>query len=73
MRQVRVERWITLCRIDPAIHEDLIKRPGCSTVVMKRRAYRGYVFVDAEVLATKRDLKKWIAMALEFNRQLKAK
>jgi hypothetical protein len=25
------------------------------------------------VLATKRELKKWVRMALEFNRQLKAK
>ena len=35
-----------MCRIDPDIHEEAIKREGCRTVVMKGRGYRGYVYVD---------------------------
>ena len=59
-----------MCRIDPATHEAAIKRKGCRTVVMKGRPYKGYVFVDADALTTKKALTSWIDRALEFNRTL---
>jgi hypothetical protein len=30
-----------MCRVDPARHDELVKRPGCTTVVMRGRPYRG--------------------------------
>lgn len=59
-----------MCRIDPACHDDAVKRRGCQTVVMGGRDYRGYVHVGADALKTKRALREWIERALAFNRTL---
>ena len=62
----RAER--IMCRIDPALHEAAVKRKGCRTVVMKGRAYRGYVYVDAAAVKTTWALKYWVELALNHNR-----
>lgn len=61
-----------MCRIDPAIHDELLERQGVRTVVMKGRAYRGYVHVDAEALKLNRDLHHWVGLALDFNKRATA-
>ena len=61
-----------MCRIDPAIHEEVIKRKGCETVKMKGREYKGYVYVSEEGIKTKKDLHYWIQLALEFNKLAKS-
>jgi hypothetical protein len=60
-----------MCRIDPAIHDVAVQRQGCRPVIMKGREYRGYVYVDAGGVRTKRDLERWIKLALEYNDQEK--
>src|SRR6185437_14994329 len=57
-----------LCRIDPSLHEKLITKKGCRTMVMKGREYKGYVLVKEDVLQTKNDLDYWIKLALDFNK-----
>ena len=32
-----------MCRIDPSLHEESIKRNGCRALIMKQREYKGYV------------------------------
>jgi hypothetical protein len=44
-----------MCRIDPAIHDAALESKGHRTVVMNGRQYRGYVYVDAEVVRTDSD------------------
>jgi TfoX/Sxy family transcriptional regulator of competence genes len=61
-----------MCRIDPVIHEEAIKRKGCETVKMKGREYKGYVYVSEEGIKTKKDLDYWIRLALEFNKLAKS-
>ncbi len=56
-----------MCRIDPAVHDDVLRRKGCRAVVMRGRSYRGYVHVDRAVLRGKRDLERWIGLALDYN------
>jgi TfoX/Sxy family transcriptional regulator of competence genes len=58
-----------MCRIDPERHETALKRPGARTVTMKGREYKGYVFVDEEAVATKKDLMHWVALCLDFNKR----
>src|SRR5215470_713352 len=60
-----------MCRIDPAIHDEVVKRKGCQTVTMKGRTYIGYVHVDKKVVKTKKDFDYWIALALEYNKKAK--
>jgi len=61
-----------MCRIDPAIHEEVIKRKGCETVKMKGWEYKGYVYVSEEGIKTKKDLAYWITLALDFNKLAKS-
>ena len=59
-----------MCRIDPVIHEAVTKQRACRTVVMKGRAYRGYVHVDESAVRRKNDFEYWIRLAREFNAKL---
>src|SRR2546425_6386881 len=52
-----------MCRIDPEIHEKVLERKGCRTVVMKGREYKGYVYVYQEGLRTRKDFDFWIELA----------
>ncbi|MBA4139083.1 MAG: TfoX/Sxy family protein [Segetibacter sp.] len=61
-----------MCRIDPAIHEEAIKRKGCRTVKMRGREYKGYVHINQDVIKTKKDLAYWVELALDFNKIAKA-
>ncbi len=61
----RAER--IMCRIGPAQHDAAVKRPGCRTVVMRGRQYRGYVHVDADAVRTERALHQWVELALRHN------
>jgi TfoX/Sxy family transcriptional regulator of competence genes len=61
-----------MCRIDPSIHEEVLKKNGCETVKMKGREYKGYVYVSEEGIKTKKDLDYWVRLALEFNKLAKA-
>lgn len=67
----RAER--IMCRIAPALHDAAIKRPGCKTVVMRGREYRGYLHIAANTLKTERALKYWIQLALDHNKTLAGK
>ena len=61
-----------MCRIDPALHDEAVKQPGCETVEMKGRPYRGYVFVASSALATKTALRHWVHLCLAHNATLPA-
>jgi TfoX/Sxy family transcriptional regulator of competence genes len=56
-----------MCKVDPALQEDLLARRGCTLMKMKGRDYNGYVLVDSKALQTDKDLKFWVGLALDFN------
>lgn len=60
-----------MCRIDPKIHEEIVGKTDCSTVFMKGREYRGYVYVSEESLKTEADVEFWVNLALDFNKTIK--
>lgn len=61
-----------MCRIDPDLHEEVLQRDGCRTVIMKGREYKGYVFVNDDNLQSKADFNYWVSLALDFNKRAKA-
>lgn len=61
-----------MCRIDPAIHEEVVKRKGCSTVTMRDREYKGYVYVNEDSLKNKKGFDYWVGLALDYNKIAKA-
>jgi TfoX/Sxy family transcriptional regulator of competence genes len=64
---VSVGKERIMCRIDPAVHDTAVQRPGCRSVVMKGREYRGFVYVDASTLRTRGALEHWVGLALDYN------
>ena len=59
-----------MCRIDPAIHNDALKKTAVRPVIMKGREYKGYVYVGVEGINVKEDFDYWIKLALDFNRKM---
>ena len=68
---VSVGKGRIMCRVDPGIHDELLKRKGSSTVVMKGREYRGFLYVRVEALKSSGELDYWIGHALAFNDEAK--
>ena len=61
-----------MCRINPLIHEKVINRKGCRAVKMGGREYKGYVYVNEDVIQKKKDFDYWVGLALEFNKLAKS-
>lgn len=61
-----------MCRIDPAIREEVIQKKGCRTMIMKGREYKGYVLISKEGMKTEKDFEFWIGLSLDFNKDAKA-
>ncbi len=61
-----------MCRIDPALHEEAIKRKGCRTVIMRGREYKGYVYVNEEGIENNKEFNYWVGLALDYNKIAKA-
>ena len=61
-----------MCRIDPAIHDELLEKKDCQTMVMKGREYKGYMLVNEEAIKNKKEFDYWVGLSLEFNKKAKA-
>jgi TfoX/Sxy family transcriptional regulator of competence genes len=57
-----------MCRIDPTIHEEAIKRKGTRTMIMRGREYKGYVHVNEDSIKDKEDFDYWIQVSLDYNK-----
>ena len=56
-----------MLRTDPALHDELVEKEGCSSMIMKGKDLNGYVVVDEAILNSKKQLKYWIQLALDYN------
>jgi TfoX/Sxy family transcriptional regulator of competence genes len=69
---INVGKGRLMCRIDPELHDEALKRAGVSTVVMRGRPYRGFVHVSEAAVKTAAQLRHWIDLALDYNERAKA-
>jgi TfoX/Sxy family transcriptional regulator of competence genes len=67
-----VEKDRLMVRLDPARYEEAIEKAGCRPMDFTGRIMKGFVFVDADALNTKKKLEYWVKLALEFNKFAKA-
>jgi TfoX/Sxy family transcriptional regulator of competence genes len=65
---VGVEKERLMVRLDPAKYDEVIEKEGCAPMDFTGRIMKGFVFVDAEVLTTKKKLEYWVNLALEYNK-----
>ena len=64
---VGVEKDRLMVRLDPAKYEEVMEKDGCKPMDFTGKVMKGFVFVDANVLNTKKKLDYWVKLALEFN------
>ncbi|NOT50325.1 MAG: TfoX/Sxy family protein [Chitinophagaceae bacterium] len=69
---VGVEKARLMIRLDPAKYEEVIEKEGCQPMDFTGKVMKGFVFVDADVLTTKKKLDYWVQLALEYNKIAKA-
>jgi TfoX/Sxy family transcriptional regulator of competence genes len=69
---VGVEKERLMLRIDPAKYDEVMKKQGCRPMDFTGKVMKGYVFVDAAVLGTKKELAYWLKLALDYNKLAKA-
>jgi TfoX/Sxy family transcriptional regulator of competence genes len=56
-----------MCRIGPEAYEDALEKNGVKEMVFTGKPMVGYVFVDRDVLASKKDLQYWVDLCLKYN------
>ena len=62
-----------LLRCDPAETDTLLGKPHASPFVMRGRAMDGWLRVEPEGVATKRQLERWVARGVAYARSLPPK
>lgn len=65
---VGVEQERLMVRLDPNRYDELMQMPGCAPMDFTGKVMKGFVFVDAAVLNTKKNLAFWVGLALEYNK-----
>ena len=68
---VAVETERLMIRLDPAVYDEVMKKPGCSPMDFTGKVMKGYVFVDMGALNSRKKLEYWINLALEYNKKAK--
>ena len=69
---VGVESERLMVRLDPAIYDTVMEKEGCRPMDFTGKIMKGYVFVDMDVLKTKKQLDYWLQLALDYNKIAKA-
>ncbi|MBK5285488.1 MAG: TfoX/Sxy family protein [Bacteroidia bacterium] len=69
---VGVEKERLMVRLDPVRFDEVMKKDGCKPMDFTGKVMKGYIFMDADVLKTKKQLEYWVRFALEFNKKAKA-
>ena len=67
-----VEKERLMVRLDPAMYDEVMEKEGCRPMDFSGRPMKGFVFVDADALNTKKKLEYWVKLALEYNKVAKA-
>lgn len=56
-----------MCRIGPEAYEGALEKPGCREMVFTGKPMKGYVFVSAEGMKSKKQFDYWISLSVAFN------
>ena len=67
-----VEKDRLMVRLDPARYDEVMEKEGCRPMDFTGKVMKGFVFVDAGAVATKKKLEYWVKLALEYNKVARA-
>jgi TfoX/Sxy family transcriptional regulator of competence genes len=51
---ISVSKNRIMCRINPELHDTVVKRKGCRTVEMGNRKFKGYVYINEDNIKSKK-------------------
>ena len=68
---VGVEKDRMMVRLDPEKYDESLKKEGCTPMDFSGKVMKGFVFIDAVVLNTKKNVSYWVALALDYNKVAK--
>jgi TfoX/Sxy family transcriptional regulator of competence genes len=60
-----------MCRIDPALFEEMLEKQGVSPLAAPANAMKGFVVIDDTGIRTRKEFEYWIGLALDFNERAK--
>lgn len=69
---IGVEKERLMVRLDPAVYDEVMEKEGCTAMDFTGKVMKGYVFVSADSVTTKKKLEYWVKLALEYNKIAKA-
>jgi TfoX/Sxy family transcriptional regulator of competence genes len=69
---VGVEAQRLMVRLDPNKYDEVMEKDGCRPMDFTGKIMKGYVFVDIDVLDTKKKLEYWVNLALDYNKIAKS-
>jgi TfoX/Sxy family transcriptional regulator of competence genes len=61
-----------MCRIDPSLHEESIKKIGCRTMDFTKRPMKGYIMINDSGMKSQKDFDYWINLSIDFNKRAKS-
>jgi len=61
---------IMMVRVGPEQYEKALQMKGAAPAIMRGRERPGYVFLLPSAVESPADLKKWVNLALDFNKSL---
>ncbi|MDR2146502.1 MAG: TfoX/Sxy family protein [Tannerella sp.] len=64
---VNVSGQNLMCRFDPVLTESLSEKTGFLPVIMKKRQYKGYCYVEPVGFKSRQDFEFWINLCIDFN------
>ncbi|MBS1625856.1 MAG: TfoX/Sxy family protein [Bacteroidetes bacterium] len=64
---INVSHDSLMCRIDPALTDELLEREYTSPMMKGKTPMKGYVYVSPEGFRTKKKFDYWVRLCLEFN------
>ena len=56
-----------MVRLDPAVQDESLQRPGCKPMDFTGRPKKGFVYVFPEGHESDSQLRHWVNLALDFN------
>lgn len=61
-----------MCRFDPSLHSEILKKKGIKPMIMRGSEYKGYCYVNEEGFKSKTDFEFWLKLCLDFNAEAKS-
>jgi len=61
-----------MLRFDPSRQEELCEKDGYETMLMKRKEYKGYCYINPDGFKNRKDFEYFLNLCLEYNKVAKS-